>query len=135
MEIVNRAKEDLKQAKSDSARIFFLNKISWNISYSDLDSGLYYGNLALELAQSTNDRSQLGIVYTTLATIHQDKGNLSIAAELYEKSIKAHEAINDKSGLATTLSNYSNLEGLRGNRKKAKELLFTALGYFKLEIT
>ncbi len=133
MEIVNRAKEDLKQAKSDSARIFFLNKISWNISYSDLDSGLYYGNLALELAQSTNDRSQLGIVYTTLATIHQDKGNLSIAAELYEKSIKAHEAINDKSGLATTLSNYSNLEGLRGNRKKAKELLFTALGYFKLE--
>lgn len=125
--MVQDFKDKLKTEKSDSGRVYLLNKIAWNISYNNLDSGLYYSDLAEKLALFSGQHKQLGGIYNTMATIHQDKGNLSVAADYFEKSIDVHKRNNNQYGLGVTYGNLANLEGVRGHSAQAKSYLFTAL--------
>jgi serine phosphatase RsbU (regulator of sigma subunit) len=130
--LVDSLKIQFHKVTTDSSRVEILNAIAWNISYENLDSGLFYANQAeaLGLAKHVND-VLLGDVYNTKAAIYQDMGVLNAASNYYHKALKVTEPSGNSHSLATIYGNMSNLENRRGNYKKMRLYLFKALRLFE----
>ncbi|MBX7093482.1 MAG: SpoIIE family protein phosphatase [Flavobacteriales bacterium] len=121
----------LRQNPSDSQRVILLNKLSWQISYEKLDSGLYYGKQGLYYATRMDYRQMMARLNSTLGTIYTDLGQFSEAAQCYYNAIDIYKKENDESGLAFVYANMSNLENVRGNKNKMLYYLKEAMRIFQ----
>jgi serine phosphatase RsbU (regulator of sigma subunit)/tetratricopeptide (TPR) repeat protein len=118
-------------------------------SYQGLSEILYISNLdtILPLCNKVIEISEINLATTTLKPnekkaflnvlsgalnnvgyVHKTKGNIKLALEYNNKSLKIHEETNDKSGIATSLNNIGSIYRSQGN-------LYLALEYYQKSLT
>lgn len=100
----------------------------------ELDSSLFYFNMALELATKEDIPKRIAAEYTNLATTLEAKGNIEQALEYYLESLKLFEDKNHKPGVAITLNNIGNLYNSLNEKENALKyfLLATKIGFVNL---
>ena len=128
--LTDSLKRELAKATVDSTRVRLLDRIAWNISYEDLDSGLHYAKKELVLANKINNMFYIAKSYNTIGTIYVDKGNYKEATLAFENAIKYYEKTEVKSGTGYVYANMSNIEQRRGNLDVMLEYLHKAYAIF-----
>lgn len=124
-------KRAFEREKDDSMRVVILRKLAWDISYENLDSGIYYGNKAMFMARNMGSDKLIANVQVLMGTIYTDKGQLIEAAQAYYEAEKIYKKTNDLEGLGYVYANISNLENVRGNLDKMLFYLKEALFIFQ----
>src|ERR1700741_326149 len=60
--------------KEDTEKVFLLNKIAWDISYEDLQKGLFYIRQADSLSRKLNFEKAFASIDNTYGSIYMDLG-------------------------------------------------------------
>lgn len=95
----------LLKAKNDTNKVAVLNHISFEYRILDPDSGIIYGQQALELAQDLNWKKGQAIANGHIGLNYKFKSDYAKALEYLLKSLKLNEEVGYKMGLGSTLSN------------------------------
>jgi tetratricopeptide (TPR) repeat protein len=111
--------KDLRQAKADTSKVFFLAQLSFNYTRANPDSSLLLGNEALALAQKINYKRGLGDAYNSLGWAYFCKGNYDTAKILLNKAIEIFSAMNSDLSLSKPLVNLGNIYIEEGDYIKA----------------
>ncbi len=120
-----------RNAKQDSAKLFFLIQLSDNCEVTDIIS---YAKPAVELADkllkqpnysSGNSRSRLlklkSIALNNLGFMYEAQGNVIVSLDYYKKSLAIRTLIKDKKGIAESLNNLGVVYYKLGDISKALE--------------
>jgi serine phosphatase RsbU (regulator of sigma subunit) len=92
----------------DTTRINIYNEFCWPVyAYSNTDSSLKYGNLAVELSKKRHDTLKLIIAYRRLGIAFTNTADHKKALECQQKSYDLAKAIGLKKGMASALNNLS----------------------------
>ncbi|WP_439475059.1 tetratricopeptide repeat-containing sensor histidine kinase [Algoriphagus formosus] len=94
--LLNRA----QQENSDETLAAIYGELGWTYAAINLDSAIYYGQLAVELSEKTGDQALLAQSYSDLGSGYLQKGQLQEASEVYLKSLEIREANRDSLGMA-----------------------------------
>lgn len=78
----------LKLAKEDTNKVILLDRIAWNISYSNLQKGIDYSKLSNELAKKLKYERAYPKIFNTQGAIYTDMGELSKALNLFIEGLK-----------------------------------------------
>lgn len=102
---IDSLKTELKKAKGDSQKAILYTKLSSYLEYLGTEKTIIYGRQALFYSKKTNNKIQIGSVYTNLGTAYQIKSdNINALKNFY----KAHEAVQktkDKNALIRIYNN------------------------------
>lgn len=128
--VTDSLKKELDRAETDSLRLKILDKLAWNLSYENLDSGFLYAQKSLYLATKLNNFFHQGKAYNTIGTIYTDKGKFKEATEAFNSAIFYYEKANSKSGVGYVYANMSNIEQKRGNFDRMLKCLMKSHEYF-----
>ncbi|TAL58671.1 MAG: tetratricopeptide repeat protein [Bacteroidetes bacterium] len=132
----------IKKDKEDTSKINHLNNLSREyIDVCSYDTGLYYNNAALHLAQqlknSTNEsiavQSKKGIAasYGNMGIVYMEQGDYPKALEYYLKALKIVEETGDKNRIAIQLGNIGSIYNNQYDYPKALEYYIRALKLFE----
>ena len=94
---------------ADSNRLEALDKIAWDLLYSNPDSTYIIGHRELEIARDKKYKKQESQALNTIGASFQIKGNLLKAIEMYQQSLKIREELGDKKGVSASLSNIGSI--------------------------
>ncbi len=97
----------------------------------DTAKNIKYAELALQIAQKLNDKTQLNLTYGNLANSYSIyRIHLNRAVELYGLSYQLSKELNDYNGMGAVLSSVGYLYKLKGDYTKAKKYMLKALDIF-----
>ena len=99
----------LKLAKEDTNKVILLDKIAWNISYSNLKKGIDYSKLSDELAKKLKYERAYSKIFNTQGAIYTDMGELSKALNLFIDGLKHAKKYNQYTMQAKIYSSLGNL--------------------------
>lgn len=86
------------------------------------DESIRRGEQALEVARKLSGEDWIRLFTHNLALVHQSRGNLSKARELYDESLEIERKFRNQSGIATTLYTLGTLAQDQGELKEARRL-------------
>ena len=112
-------------------RIDILNELAEKHYFQNPKEVLKYANLALELAQTINDRKGEAESLKNIGIGHWLLGDADKALEYGQKALKIFEEIKDKKGIAKTLGNIGNAYMYLSQYDKTIEYYSKALKIFK----
>lgn len=98
--IVDSLLNSAQQENTDETLAAIYGELGWTYAAINLDSAIYYGQLAVELSEKTGDETLLAQSYSDLGSGYLQKGQLQEASEVYLKSLKIREANRDSLGMA-----------------------------------
>jgi tetratricopeptide (TPR) repeat protein len=81
---------------------------------------------AIELSATFGDRASLGSIYSGMAKMYQDGGDLEAAIRYNQRSLQVFEELGLLDQMACTLDNAAMLFAEYGNRERARECLIRA---------
>ena len=93
--------EDLPTEK----RAVIYSELGWQYASVNLDSAIYYGQLAVEAAKKTDDKKLLAQAYSDLGSGYIQKGEIEPALENYKTTLSIREEIADSAGIAKVYNN------------------------------
>ncbi|TDK46563.1 tetratricopeptide repeat protein [Algoriphagus formosus] len=99
-QIVDSLLNSAQQENADETLAAIYGELGWTYAAINLDSAIYYGQLAVELSEKTGDQALLAQSYTDLGSGYLQKGQLQEASEVYLKSLEIREANRDSLGMA-----------------------------------
>lgn len=99
-QIVDSLLNSAQQENTDETLAAIYGELGWTYAAINLDSAIYYGQLAVELSEKTGDETLLAQSYSDLGSGYLQKGQLQEASEVYLKSLKIREANRDSLGMA-----------------------------------
>ena len=118
----------IEKDKEDTNKVIHLYKLCTEYYFvSNYDTALYYGNVALKLAQQLNFQKGIANIYNTFGVIYWNKGDYSKTLDYYLKSLRIKEKLGNKSGIASTLGNIGNVYLQQGDYPKTLDYYFKAL--------
>lgn len=98
-------------------------ELSWQFAAINIDSAIYYGQIAVKKAEEASDPKILAQAYSDLGSGILQKGDLNESKILYQKSLEIRREIGDSLGMAKSY----NALGFIYQRKYETD---TALDYF-----
>jgi serine phosphatase RsbU (regulator of sigma subunit) len=104
-----------------------LNKIAWNIAYTNLQEGLDYSNQSFDLARKLNYERIYPRLYNTRGAIYADKAEVASALNDYIDGLKFAKKYNQVGSLAALYNSLGNMYGSTGEYRKA-------LSYYLLSV-
>jgi signal transduction histidine kinase len=126
-ELIDSLTWRLKSAIEDTGKVRLLGKLSFQYYRFDTDSGIYYAEKAIMLAEQLNWDLGLAFSYNYLGTNYAVKGNYPKALEYFHKSLSKYTAIGDKQGVAFLCNNLGNFYRIRKEFPKAIEFIQKAI--------
>jgi len=73
---IDSLKNELRIAKADTNRVNALNELAFKLArIGQLDSGMYYSDLAKKLAEKLDFKKGLAVAYNDMAIISSDRGD------------------------------------------------------------
>lgn len=118
----------LKSDKPDTNKVKHLYVLATNyMRKGEFDTGLYYNDLALQLAKKLDFKKGFSGVYGNTAFFCQTRADYAKALEYYFKALNIDEAINNVNGVARNTGGIGNIYWLKGDYKKSLEYYEKAL--------
>ena len=118
----------LPTLKDDTNKVILLNKIAWDIAYTNLQKGIDYSIQSYELAKKLNYERIYARICNTQGSIYADMAEVPKALNIYLEGLKYTKKYN-QSGLSAALYNsLGNLYGTNGEMRKAQS-------YYLLSVT
>jgi len=114
--------------KNDSNRVKQLIRLTWGyMDNGNADTGLQYGEQALNLALKLNWNKGIQYVYGAIAEIYMGKRQHEKAIEYYEKAIVIGKERGDYGPVSSDISNIATIYYQTGDYKKSLQRFFEAL--------
>jgi adenylate cyclase len=105
VELINEYKSQLKNAGSDSDRVYLLSDLSFAFQDVSIDSSLNYAYWALELSEKMNWKKGEGYACNNLGNIYYFQGDYPAALNYYQKALSANTVAGFNRGIPYNLSN------------------------------
>ena len=86
------------------------------------DQRITYGDVAVQCGEALGINARIAAIAHNVAIIHQQRGNLEKAEELYRRSLELEEKLGDQQGEAATLHQLGMLAQGRGDYPEAEGL-------------
>jgi len=122
--LVDSLKLQLHSAQSDSARIFWLQRLAWSHIINDTKKAEEFNNKARALATKTNDESALARAHHYDGLINRFYGNYPKAIESLEKALTYFESNNLESAMLGSLFNLGVVHGILGHYETSLEYYY-----------
>jgi two-component system, LytTR family, sensor kinase len=114
--LVHELQAALRREQADTARVQTLARLCYNLTNSDPDSALYYGEQALGLALRINDAKGIADAHNNLGYLAINQGRLNEAAARLDSALRLFTRIGKPSYLAVVRSNMGWLAERKGDR-------------------
>ncbi len=98
---------------------------------TNIDSEIYYGNIAIEKCIQSSNQEYLSNTYTNLGNIESDKKNFEAAINYYEQSLIIQKQLNNDLGVGRDNNNIAGLYAANLNYAKSLEYRLIAQRYFE----
>lgn len=96
----------LKTTTIDTIKVDCYNELCWPIySYTDIDSAIYFGTKAIELAEKINDIKRLSLAHRRIGIAYINSNNIEKNIFHQQQSYNLAKRINFKKGMANALNN------------------------------
>jgi hypothetical protein len=125
-ELIDSLKSGLTVAAQDTVKVSLLGKLSFQYYKFDTDSGIYYAEQAISLAEKLNWVKGIAFSWNYLGTNYAVKGNYPKALECFHNSLAKYNEIGDKQGIAFISNNLGNLYRILKQYVKAEEFVYKA---------
>jgi serine phosphatase RsbU (regulator of sigma subunit) len=109
----------LKVSKEDTNKVILLNKIAWNIAYSNLKEGLDYSKQSYDLAKKLSYERMYPTICNTYGLIYADMAEVALALDKYIEGLKYAKKNNQPGSSAALYNSLGNLYGTTGETRKA----------------
>lgn len=126
-------RRELHNVHPDTIRVNILNRISYEITFSDTDSSRVYAQQARALAIKSNFEYGLADAYTNIGFTHHIVGALDSALANYQKAYEIQLLRNDSLRVSGLLNNMGSVYNIKGNYPKSLELYQLSLS-IKLQL-
>jgi two-component system, NarL family, sensor kinase len=122
--LIDSLKLELKNSQSDSARIYWLQRLTWNHIINDTKQAEEYNSRAKELALKRNDERAVARAFHYEGLINRFYGNYPKAIESLEKALAYFEANNIEEAMLGSLFNLGVVHGIIGNYETSLEYYY-----------
>jgi adenylate cyclase len=126
-ELIDSLIHELSKAKADTIKVQYMSQISFAYSHINPDSGLIFGNRALDLAKKIKWEKGIGNAYYFRGSNYISLTKLPEALDDYFNAMRYFENLRDSSKLAGTLSNIGVIYGYQQKKDKSLEYFLKAL--------
>lgn len=126
-ELIDSLIHELSKAKADTIKVRYMSQISFAYSGINPDSGLIFGNRALDLAKKIKWEKGIGNAYYFRGSNYIALTKLPEALDDYFNAMRYFENLGDSSKLAGTLSNIGVIYGYQQKKDKSLEYFLKAL--------
>jgi PAS domain S-box-containing protein len=126
-EFVDSLKTRLAGFSQDTGRVRLLGKISFQYYQFDTDSGIYYAEKAISLAEKLKWGTGIAFSWNYLGTNYAVKGNYPKALECFHHSLANYTEIGDQQGIAFLSNNLGNFYRIQKQYDKAKAYIGKAI--------
>jgi serine phosphatase RsbU (regulator of sigma subunit) len=109
----------LKTSKEDTNKVILLNRIAWDIAYTNLKKGLEYSTQSIELAKKLNYETIYARLYNTKGAIYGDMAEVALALDQYIEGLKYAKKWNQPGSAAALYNSLGNLYGTNEEPRKA----------------
>lgn len=130
-QIIDSLKLELEKNPSRAEKAKILGDLCWYYNSVELDSSVYYGNQALELAEQLEDRSLISQTLSDLGAVHFVLGDIDESVGLLERSLEIRKEDNDEEGIASIEFKLGNNFFKKSDFSTAMEYYITALDYYE----
>jgi len=124
---INTLLQQVERAKSDSIKVYLLVSVSSHYLSNDVFSSLKYGELALEIAEKSNDKKALSHALFNLGIVYFYQGLMELSIPYFFRFLEISEEIGESKSISYALVNigaiYLNLK----QYEKAQEFFIKAL--------
>ncbi len=111
----------------DTGKVRLLGKLAFQYYKFDTDSGVYYAEQAISLAEKLKWGMGIAFSWNYLGTNYAVKGNYPKALECFINSLTKYSEIGDQQGIAFLSNNLGNFYRIQKNYFKAKEYIERAI--------
>src|SRR5690554_1740845 len=118
-ELVDSLKHQLAISKTDSARIFWLNKLTWVHISNDSHQAAKYNDESRKLAIQNGDEHAVARTHHYAGLIDRFLGNYPEAIQNLEKALQFYEDHNINNGASGALFNLGVVYSMLGNYEKS----------------
>jgi serine phosphatase RsbU (regulator of sigma subunit) len=121
----------LNHKNEDTLKVLIYKDLSFYFHYMDPDTGIYYAEKGISLAEKLNWTKGLASCYNSMGVNYNDLTEYSKALDAHTKALKLREEIGEPKAIAVSLGNIGLIyEGL-ANYPVALEYQLKALKYFQ----
>jgi PAS domain S-box-containing protein len=121
----------LTQISDDSNKVYLLDKLSYEYSFTNAQTGIKYGNDALRLAKKLEWKKGEALAYLDIAINYRAKFENTLALEYAIQALQIYRALDNKNGIAASMSHIAGIHTGQGNYAKALEYSFLALKIYE----
>ena len=109
----------LKTSKEDTNKVLLLNKIAWNIAYSNLQEGLDYSIQSYDLAKKIRFERSFARICNTQGSIYLDMAEIPKSLNVLMEGLSFANKYKQYSNAAGIYNSLGNVYDKQGNLKKA----------------
>lgn len=110
----------LRTAPDDTNKVILLDRIAWNISYRNLQTGILYSDTCFALAKKLNYERAYSNIFNTQGAIYDDMAEVGKALNLYLDGLRYAKKYNQLKNQAVLYNSLGNLYSKRKDKKEAK---------------
>lgn len=129
--VIDSLQKVLQTQKGDTNKVNTLAALSYTYRNIDADTGLYYGNKALALAENLKWKKGIAKSYKCIGNNYYSMTNTDKAIEYFEKSLNLNKDLNNNIGIAESLTNIGTVHESLSDYSKALEYFQSALNIFE----
>lgn len=120
-------------AKKGIDLIEIYNSLSWEYKNSNLDSAMYFAQLAKKEANSLKSDKEraLSSAFNSIASVHEAKGEMDSSEFYHLKSLKMKTAIGDSIGMAASYNNLGIVYDLTDRNERSVDMYLKALKLYE----
>ena len=126
-DLTDSLQKELKIAKNDTNQVKLLAILAFNFYRANPDSGIFYGEKGLDLAQQLNWQHGLAEINNALGVNYQFKSDYPHALACYQKALVINEEEHNAKGISNNISNIGMVYEAQSNFPKALEYAFRSL--------
>ncbi len=130
-EIIN-LKNQLLEAKDDSVRIRFMAALASGYRFSNVDSSLFYTDMAINLANKMGNPGDQARIFSLKGATLLEAGSLPESMKLEFEALNIGEKIKDTAITAIALNRIGNIYMELGDYRKANEYYLRSKDQFQL---
>ncbi len=118
-ELIDSLKTKLLSSSEDTSKVRLMGQLSFQYFKFDTDSGIYFAQEAVQLAEKLQWGLGVAFSYNYMGTNYAVRGNHPKALECFNKSLSKYSEIGDKQGVAFLSNNLGNFYRMLKDYTKA----------------
>lgn len=116
---------------SNLSRVKVLNRLTWKLRNTDLDSAQRFGEEAIHLAEQLEAWKELVDAYSFTGIVLRNKGNYIYALNYFYQALHLSEKHNFTLNTAYSYNNIGDALGKQGKNQEARENILKAIPFFQ----